>query len=150
MTAIELRPVTVNNYTQVFKLTVSDPQKAFVASNVYSIAQAHFYPSWQPRAVYDGDTMVGFIMWGRDEDLEVPQWWIIRLMVDEAQQGKGYGKAAVQAAIEQIRQEPGGEAIYISFVPQNERALRLYSDLGFKDTGEIDEGELVYKLTLVE
>jgi hypothetical protein len=36
--------------------------------------------------------------------------------------------------------------VWISFVPGNDIARDLYVKIGFEDTGEVVEGELVYKL----
>lgn len=145
--AIELRAITPENFGPVVRLKVAEGQENFVAPNVYSIAQASVYTEWYPRAVYAGEDLVGFVMWGIDHDQPVLEWWIIRLMVAADQQGKGYGKAATLAAIERMR-EAGATAIFLSFEPENEYAAAFYRRLGFVDTGRVEHGEIVYSLTL--
>jgi diamine N-acetyltransferase len=67
-------------------------------------------------------------------------------MIAADHQGKGYGRAAMLLAIQLIRGQPGCSSISLSFEPENSNAERLYSSLGFKPTGEILEGEIVYRL----
>jgi diamine N-acetyltransferase len=63
---IELRPVTKDNWGALIKLKVREDQKNFVASNLYSIAQAQFGDEYEghwdlyPFGIYDGDTPVVF------------------------------------------------------------------------------------------
>jgi diamine N-acetyltransferase len=54
-----------------------------------------------------------------------------RLMIDARHQGKGHGKAALQAILDTIRQEYGPQAIWLSLSPYNLAAERLYRSFGF-------------------
>jgi ribosomal protein S18 acetylase RimI-like enzyme len=38
--------------------------------------------------------------------------------------------------------------VALSTEPENFKAIRLYESLGFKSTGEVEEGEMVYALPL--
>ncbi|MBK8550723.1 MAG: GNAT family N-acetyltransferase [Ignavibacteria bacterium] len=146
---IELRDITKDNYRESVKLKVKNGQEEFVALNVFSIAQSKFYSSWKPTAVYSDEEMVGFLMYGEDDVNEGDGTiWIIRLMIDEKYQGKGYGKEAMIKLIEHIKNNYEQEEVFVSFVPANEGAKILYESLGFIDTGRIEEGELVYCLKL--
>ncbi len=140
---ISLKEITKDNWQEAIKLKVNKSQDSFVASNVYSIAESKFYP-WSPMAIYHQDTMVGFLMYG-EEDVE-GHYCIIRLMIDKNHQGRGYGKAAMQQAIEQIKEKPGVKAILTSYEPDNEVAAKLYANLGFEKTGKIEYGEEVVQL----
>ena len=114
------------------------------------MAQSKFEPECVPLAVYNDEQLVGFVMY-KPEDYGLAKiWFIERLMIGEGHQGKGYGRAAMMALIERLRSQKGYTAILISFVQGNEIAQKLYSDLGFKDTGEIEEEELVYRLALTD
>lgn len=144
---ITLRPITPDNFHPVISLKVAEGQTHFVAANVYSIAQASLYPDWHPRAVYAGETLVGFVMWGIDHDQPTPEWWIIRLMIAAEFQGKGYGKAATLAALEALR-AAGAATVFLSFEPENDHAAAFYRRLGFQDTGRVEYGEIVYSLAL--
>jgi diamine N-acetyltransferase len=155
---VELREITRENVWHVCRLRVADDQRAFVADNLESIAEAYVEPSFRPFAIYAtevpqlqepagaGDGLVGFTMYGRED--EPGRWWVIRLMVAEQYQGRGYGRAAMQQLIGLMRERESCEAIVTSVVPGNLAAARLYESLGFRGTGEIDEGEIVLQLDL--
>lgn len=141
---ISLRPVDRQNWQEIINLKVGEDQKGFVASNLYSLAEAKIFPECRPLAIYAGDEPIGFSMYAYDADLE--QHWILRLMIEPSQQGKGYGRKAMRLVIALLQQDPKCNTIYISFEPHNDTARRLYSSLGFLPTGEIVEGEIVYRL----
>ena len=92
--SVVLRPLDAENWEACIALQVSEEQEDFVASNLYSIAQTRFEPTWVPLVIYDGDIMVGFTMYD-EADYE-----IIRLMIDQEHQGKGYGRSAMELLIE--------------------------------------------------
>jgi len=98
MTAVFLKPISADNWQECIGLKVKDEQANFVPSNLYSIAEAQFYPQAVPLAIYnEQDQMVGFVMYG--VDVESGKWKIFRLMIDRAQQGKGYGRAVMEQVI---------------------------------------------------
>jgi diamine N-acetyltransferase len=141
---IQLRKITRDNWYECVKLSTSEEQKGYVASNAISIAQAYIEPTYVPLAIYDDHMMVGFIMHGRDAETGFD--WIIRLMIDAGHQGRGYGRAAMIEALSILKQLPDSKGIKISYVPGNGVAERLYADLGFRPTGEVDDGEIVAQL----
>jgi diamine N-acetyltransferase len=145
---VTLRDIDRNNFNQCVKLDVRDDQKNFVATNVYSIAQSKVEPTCTTQAIYDGDEMVGFIMYGLDMDDK--RYWVGRLMIDQRHQGKGYGRAAMVEAIERMRREPDCREIILSINSANEVARKLYQTLGFRETGELNHGEEVMCLKLEE
>lgn len=67
-------------------------------------------------------------------------------MVDERFQKRGYGKAALQLAIDYLLKEHNVNEIYLSFEPSNAVAEKLYTSAGFKRTGEVDGDEIVMRL----
>ncbi|MGQ0600394.1 MAG: GNAT family N-acetyltransferase [Anaerolineales bacterium] len=144
--SVTLQPITKENYEQVITLQVAPDQKEFVATNVYSLAEAKVYPEFVPLAIYADETIVGFLMVGSDD--AYPGYWIHRLMVDVQFQRHGYGRAAMQALLEQLQREGQLREVLISYEPHNEVARRLYASLGFVETGEIFEGEAVARLKL--
>ena len=143
---ISLREISAENFKECVELKVAADQAKFVAPNVYSIAQSKIYPTHLPFAVYDGEQMVGFVMFGLDTDDN--RFYIGRLMIDEKFQGKGYGKAATLAVIEELKRNEDCEEVYLSFVPENATAEQLYKSVGFERTGELSGGEIVmsYKI----
>ena len=145
---VSLREITRDNWRECAKIRVEASQTHFVASNLFSMAQAKYEPECVPLAVYDDEQMVGFVMYRPEDHGLAKIFFIDRLMIGEGHQKKGYGRAAMILLIERLRSQAGYNAILISFVPGNDVAQKLYSDLGFQDTGEIDDGELVYRMGL--
>ena len=143
---ISLREITPENFKECVNLKVAKGQEKFVAPNVMSIAQSKIYPTMNISAVYDGDEMVGFVMFGFDPDDE--RYYLVRLMVDEKHQGKGYGKAATLAVISQLKQIKDCRELYLSFVPENTGAEWLYKSIGFEQTGEISQSEIVMRFVI--
>lgn len=152
----EIRPVTKENWKELIKLKVSDDQKHFVASNLYSIAEAQFGDDipdeghWDmfPYGIYDDDKPVGFLMLSYNYEFTRFQGFILRLMVDESVQGKGYGKFGMNWMLEKYRADDRVQVVGISYEPNNEVARKLYASLGFQETGEIVEGEALALLKL--
>lgn len=144
--AITLQNITRDNWRACIKLTTTEAQTNFVATNVVSIAQAYVEPSFVPLAIYNDDTIVGFAMIGREDETGID--WIIRLMIDQTMQGKGYGRAAMQALLARLTQQPDCREIRISYEPNNIIAETLYQSLGFQLTGEIEHGEVIARLAI--
>lgn len=155
MNSVTLKDINRDNFFQCILLKSQESDRYYlfeenVASNAFSIAQSKIEPDWVTKAIYNKeDQMVGFAMYGLSPMLNV--YFITRLMIDYNFQGKGYGRSAMLEIIEQMKQFPC-EEIYTSFVPANEKAKKLYSSLGFQDTGRVvefgDESEPLYCLKL--
>lgn len=141
---VTLRDITRHNWRACVNLEVRPDQQHFVATNAVSMAQARYEPEFVPLAVYDGATMVGFVMYGAA--LDDGEHWILRVMVDAAQQGKGYGRAAMRELLARMRADPACDEIFIGYEPDNAVAEALYLSLGFEKTGKIVEGEVVARL----
>lgn len=143
---VSLRPVSRENFYDCEKLSVAEGQERFVATNAYSIAQASVETGCTPLVVYAGEEVVGFAMYTLEP--KSGKYWIHRFMVSGEHQRKGYGRAAMEALIEILREKPGCDEISISWVPENVVAAKLYRDLGFVETGEIENGEIIARLDL--
>lgn len=148
METVSLREITPDNWEKIIKLNVRDDQKGFVASNLYSLAEAKIYPSHVPLAIYAGEQPVGFLMYTYVPERQ--EWWIFRLMIAVEEQGKGFGRAAMRQAITRMRALPGCDRIFISFEPENAPAEQLYRSLGFVPNNEVWGGEVVFRLDLPE
>ena len=79
-----------------------------------------------------------------DED---DRYWLWRFMMDQTQQGKGYGQAALAEIIQYFR-DLGADRILLSTEPENECGVHIYHKAGFRETGEVNDGEAVLKLAL--
>lgn len=150
----EIRPVTKDNWKELVRLKVREDQTHFVASNLYSIAESQFGDEdeghWDlfPYGIYEGNMPVGFLMYGFNFEHPTQQAFIIRLMVDEKYQGRGYGRFGMEKLLEIFRADDRIRAVGISYEPENESARRLYASLSFQETGRMIEGELEAVLRL--
>ena len=146
---VRLENVTVRNWRAVARLKLAPEQKDLVASNLYSIAQSKFDPNARPRAVYAGTKLVGFLMYNVWEtEKKTRRAAIYRFMIDRGHQGKGYGRAAMARALDEIRATPGVTKISIGYMPENKVAKALYASLGFVETGADEDGEIEAELIL--
>lgn len=150
----EIRPVTQENWQTLIGLKVREDQRRFVASNLYSIAQAQFGDEFEGHwdlfayGIYDSDVPVGFLMYGFNFLYPKHQAYIQRLMVDENFQGKGFGRFGMMKMLEIFRADERVNTVGISYEPDNDGARKLYASLGFVETGEVVEGEVVAELKL--
>ncbi|WP_262380998.1 GNAT family N-acetyltransferase [Bacillus infantis] len=141
---IFLKEVDRHNFFDVIDLKVAEEQKSFVATNLFSLAQAKAFPECNCLAIYHEEELVGFTMYCMDFDNK--EYWIYRLMIDAKYQSKGYGKAAMEKLIERIKEDKDHQVIYLSFEPENDRAKEMYEKLGFEADGRVIDGEIVYRL----
>lgn len=144
--SIIFKNVTKDNWIECISLSVLEEQKSFVASNLYSLAQSKYDTEMRPVCIYDNEKMIGFAMYAQEP--ETGRTWIIRFMIDIKYQNKGYGKAALTELINLLKNTFNCTEIYLSYEPDNDIANKLYSNAGFVKTGEIEEGELVSKLSM--
>jgi len=145
---LNLKTITKDNWINAISLKVREDQVKFVASNAVSLAQLNFLENFHAKGIYYGEEMVGFTLYGLDEDDH--EYWIYRMMIDQKHQGKGYGKEAVQLIIEDIRtmKEPHHQTITLSYEPDNAHAKRIYEKMGFQEIdGLVVEGEQVARYT---
>ena len=151
--SIKLMPITDDNRNDVLRLSTRDDQP-FCAPNDYSLQQAEECNAERPGvarpfAIYAEGKPVGFCMFAfdpEDED-EDGRYWLWRFMIDQNEQGKGYGQAALAEIIKYF-QENGADRLLLSTEPENECGIHVYHKAGFKETGEIDDGEAVMKRML--
>jgi diamine N-acetyltransferase len=152
---ISLRPIDHLNYRDAIALSVAPDQDKFVASNRQSLADAYVWrDAAEPFAVYADEEMVGFAMlFPLAEDVPgypVPAgapirgYVLVRLMIDARFQSRGYGRDALAAIVELVR-ERGVDTIRLSVVAENQQALEFYRRNGFAETGEIQHGEIVFE-----
>lgn len=151
MKMLHIKPITKDNWIAAIKLKVAEDQNHFVATNAVSLAQLNFLENFYAQGIYEDETMVGFTLFGIDE--EDHQYWIYRLMIDENYQGKGYGKEAVNLIINAIHtmKAPQHQLIHISYEPENIVAQQVYKKAGFTEIeGLFSDGEQVARYDFVE
>ncbi len=140
-------PVTAQNWRAVAALTVRPDQAEYVNAPVFNLALCHYSPvGWAPLAVLTGDGVVGFLMWAVDPADGF--CWLGGVMIDQGVQGRGYGKAAMRAALAYLHHEHGHTHFALSYHPTNAVAAHLYRGLGFQETGEQEDDEVVARFVL--
>jgi diamine N-acetyltransferase len=145
--AVTLREVTRDTVRTITGLKVAPRQEGFVATNAESIAEAYFdrERAWF-RAIYAGDVPVGFVM--LEDNAEKQEYSLWRFMIDARYQGLGYGRRAIEQVIAYVRTRPGAKVLFTSCVPGDGSPCPFYERLGFRPTGEVDDGEIVMRLDL--
>ena len=172
MENITLEKITYKNYIDViWRLNVFQKQKNFVASNSSSLAEAYVAITngsvALPFAICKNNKPIGFLMigYGANDDeyagedpsfvaMAKKSYCLWRFMIDKRYQRKGYGRKAMQLALDYIRTFPCGEAesVWLSYEPENEVAKKLYASFGFVEQpqwykgGEEEEIPAILKL----
>jgi len=160
MDDITLEKITYKNYIEtIWKLKVKRCQKDFVASNNNSLAEAYVAITngcvALPFVICKNNKPIGFLMigYGMSEDdfegedsafIEMVKnsYCLWRFMIDKRYQGKGYGKKAMELALDYIRTFPCGKAdiCWLSYEPENEVAKKLYASFGFIEQPQFYKG----------
>lgn len=149
---ITFREITSDNYSQVLNLKITPEQEAakFVSPVVRSLADAWFYRDEgiaYPKAVYEDEDLVGFIMY--ELDTEEQQVFIWRFLIDQRYQGKGYGRQTIETVLAMAKEQAKITKVVADYVDGNEPMKKILLDLGFEETGfnkEINEHIMVYQL----
>jgi diamine N-acetyltransferase len=143
---VTLRLITAETVSAVCALAVQPHQAGFVAPNAVSLAQALFEPTAWYRAIYADETLVGFVM--VDDDAASQAYSLWRFMIAGEHQGRGFGQRALELVVEYVRTRPGATELRTSYVPGTGSPADFYAKLGFDETGEVDDGEVVMRLPL--
>ncbi len=144
-TDIRLEPIDATNRKAVLGLQLDETQSDYLDDNASSLKEARHDEDARPRAVVAGERVVGFLMYDAssyDEAL------LYRFMIDRREQGRGYGRAALDALIREVRSLGRARDIVVSYMPENEGARRLYLGAGFEEEGEDEDGEVLARLSL--
>jgi diamine N-acetyltransferase len=151
---VHLKEITDENREAVCAISVRKRQRRFVDSVASSLKDAAKEPEenhWY-RAVYLGDEPAGFVMlaWNTPTGRAGPgRYSLWRLLVDKHHQRRGIGQEVLRQIIELVRAD-GATELLTSYVPGDGNPGPFYRGLGFEPTGEIDDGEVVLRLTLTD
>ena len=147
-----LEEITPANFEAAVGIQVRPDQEFAVSPVMKSLAEAYVRPgtAW-PRLIVDEDRPVGFLMaffdidWHLDGSVIRSGLWRLNIAAD--QQGRGYGRFAVESVAAEIRRR-GGEELYVTWHEGPSGPAKFYLGLGFRRTGELSEGETVGVLQL--
>ncbi len=142
---ITFKPIDQSNYNECILLKVNQNQENYVASNAISLVQSFYEKDLYPLGIYHEDTMVGFILYDYDQDLQ--GWSFSRFMIDTKYQNKGYGTLALTQFLDFFVNQYPHEILYTSVEIDNPIALKLYEMHGFKkqDIFEYTVGDHTFK-----
>ena len=154
MSLVALREITDDNLGTILALRVAPAQERFVGTVPGALEDARETPEAKPwyRAVYAGDDPVGFVMLSWDVTPDPPwiigPWFLWKILIDERQQGRGYGREAIRLLAD-IVSANGAAELLTSCVPGDDGPEQFYRRLGFEPTGDHDEkGEVILALEL--
>ena len=146
---VELRAITEENFIDAFNLKLTSEQESFVSHPIRSLAQAYVYrDQCQPFGIYAAGKMIGYVMVIYDYD--VPEYDIWHMMIDKEEQGRGYGREALDRIVEYIATKPFGDSNRIALTcnKYNSIARKMYENKGFFATGNEDEDEIELVMTV--
>ena len=140
---IELIEITAENWREVVQLNVNPKQRKFVADPSYYLLLCHYGKMWHPLAIQLNENMIGFMMWAIDPDDN--SGWIGGFLIDAGWQGKGFGKQAMEAILDNLKETHAITSFALSVQPENP-AVPLYEKFGFIKTEEWEGDEIVMRL----
>jgi diamine N-acetyltransferase len=161
MPTVELRDiVTEDDDEAVMGLRRGPGRDAYIGRMISHYEDAALHPEAAPRMwkVHDAETgaLVGFVMISdniaqdvldANPDIVGP-YFLWRLLIDVNHQGKGYGKATIDAVVDYLRTRPNADALYVSSVHGENTPMDFYVHYGFVMTDRVADGELVLRLDL--
>jgi diamine N-acetyltransferase len=157
--ALQLEPADRSNWREMVELKLRDEQETFVAPPVKSLAMCYVRAwgdeyDYLPFVIRDGtsterNSIVGYVTLVCDP-LSVDDYWIDDIMIDASQQGKGFGREALNLVLRLIAGKyPRCEKIRLTCFRSNFNAAKLYLSVGFVKTGQLTQpfGEPEYALS---
>ncbi len=159
MTTVELQDiVTAADRAAVLKFRRGPGQDRYLGTMAShfedAIADARACPRmW---SVLDGDQLVGFVMISDDipaetlaaDDDIVGPYYLWRLLIDARFQGRGYGRATIDAVVRYLGDRPNAEFLLTSCAAGDGSPQPFYLHYGFVLTGEVKWGEDILRLEL--
>ncbi|MEU3614223.1 GNAT family N-acetyltransferase [Streptomyces sp. NPDC006872] len=152
---LRLEEITPRNFEAATGIRVRPDQEFAVSPVMQSLAEAYVHPAgvaW-PRLIMDGDRPVGFLMafldidWTGDGDGRPIRSGLWRLNIAADEQGRGYGRFAVESVAAELRRR-GTKEMYVTWHEGENGPADFYLGLGFRKNGEKSEGETVGVLSL--
>lgn len=141
---LRIAAIDENIFEALVEMELKPGQERFVAPVLYSLAEAYISPTAWPRAIMDGDTVVGFLMVNFDSREAVPasRCYVWRMSVAAEAQGRGVGRFAIEAIAEEARRR-GMREMSVSWGPGPDGPEGFYLRCGFRKTGEMMDDEII-------
>lgn len=135
---IRLEDVNPDNWR--LKLHVRADQRTYVADPAGILARAYAYRESRSRVfiIYEDETPVGMALYYDYEDT----YDFSQFFIDERYQGRGLGCRAAKLVLEEMKKDGVHDRVILCYVEGDEAARRLYLKLGFRHTGDDEDGEI--------
>lgn len=152
MTELRLVELSAATIVAVNNLSLKPGQEQFLAPVSYGIAATVVDPktSWQ-RVVLDGDEVVGFVSASFDADAPEEHFRSVlwRINVDADDQGRGVGRFAVKALLDEAR-DRGVDHVNVIYEAGEEGPEAFFRRVGFEPVGETEYGEVIAQVRLTD
>lgn len=160
---IELKEITWENFWQVVELKPHESQREYLPSNAVFMAQAYVNLKFKyPDACFAlsreshvvGFTKVVYVPQGAEPyRFQEDTYMIDAFMIDDQEQGKGYGREGFRQVLAYIETKPWGESntIKLACHDRNTVAVGMYKKFGFCETDQFvgrDKKMRIYSKTL--
>ena len=143
---IHLEEITPDNWR--IPLQVAPSQKTYAADRATLLARAYAYRNARSCAflIYADETPVGMGLYYDCTDMQC--YVFSQLFIDERYQGNGYGLAAAELVLDNMKHDNKYHKVILCYIEGNNAAKCLYEKLGFTETGR-DEDEIIMERTLL-
>ena len=160
MATVQLRDiVTEEDVEAVMGLRRGPGQDRYLGTMISHFEDAIADAKACPRmwSVHDSERLVGFVMisdgipqetLAADDDIVGP-YFLWRLLIDHRFQGRGYGRATIEALVDYLRDRPDARVLFTSCRSGDGSPQPFYLHCGFEKTGEVKWDEDLLRLDLL-
>ena len=144
---MQFTTIDQHNYRQACCLSVTSEQSGYLSSAPMILARAYAYrhQNSEVSLIEEGTDKLGLIM-TRETDLGTTVI-LDQFFIDQRFQGRGYGRKAMELLLQSLR-ERRLKRVVLCYREADQAAARLYRSLGFTETGERDDDEILMELIL--
>ncbi|NYE21190.1 GNAT family N-acetyltransferase [Microbacterium immunditiarum] len=150
MAELRLEELSASTIVAVNNMSLKPGQEEFLSPVSYGIAATVVNPqtSWQ-RVVLDGDDVVAFVSANFDPDFPQEHFRSVlwRINVDADDQGRGVGRYAVEALLDEARKR-GMEKVNVIYEAGEGGPEAFFKRVGFTPVGETEYGEVIAEIKL--
>jgi ribosomal protein S18 acetylase RimI-like enzyme len=144
---VHVAPVDAHNRDAVLLLRVHPGQSDFVGAIADMLADAEVSTNSEPMAIVSDGSVVGYYRIERNASAVAgrpfaePTLGLRSFFIDANEQGKGLGRAAIEAIFADLAvRHPDRVRLVLTVNCSNAPALALYIGAGFEDSGELYHG----------
>lgn len=128
---IDVDQLGFDRNSAVLELDVDESQKAYVANVAVILGRAYVFRSSRPRVFFicNDDTPVGMALYY--DCPERQSYDLSQLFIDRRYQGRGYGKAAVELILDEMKHDGTYGKVTICYVEGNDASRKLFEQFSF-------------------